>query len=533
MVNNIKQLHKQAQQAIHQGEYKQAHQLIINILSQDKYFADGYFLLAMIASAHHNNTKAIELIKQAIVLAPEQVEYIAQLAKHYALVNDHVQALHHANIAAKLALKFMPNSSLTLDTLGVAYSKIGLHQQAVPFFKQAVAANKYNGIFFFNLGASLKFTGDFSGARKAYEQTITLMPRYCKAHAALTSLGDITSTHNHIERLTKLYQQLTQSDDLLYIGHALAREYEVLGDYEKSYQYLSQSKKTKLAQLNYKFSDDKDMFNALTELFTTSPIKDSAHDGNNAGYDSNEPLFVVGMPRSGTTLVERILSKHSAVTSAGELQNFGLLLKELSKTTTNKVIDQVTVMASASINFSQLGKAYIDSTRAITGRSVKFVDKMPLNVLYAGFIIKALPKAKIICLDRGPLDTIVSNYRQLFAVNFSYYNYAYDLQTTAQFYYQFKQLTKLWLTLFPDNFYVVNYEKLVNNPEEEAKKIIEFCGLDWQKECLDIQKNSAPVATASAVQVRQPINNKSVGNWQNYEAYLTEVIKYLENKKLL
>ncbi|MDX2369397.1 MAG: sulfotransferase, partial [Colwellia sp.] len=105
--------------------------------------------------------------------------------------------------------------------------------------------------------------------------------------------------------------------------------------------------------------------------------------------------------------------------------------------------------------------------------------------------------------------------------------------TTAQFYHQFKQLTQLWLNLFPDNFYVVNYEKLVNNPEEEAKKIIEFCGLDWQEQCIDIHKNSAPVATASAVQVRQPINNKSVGNWQKYKEYLTEVTEYLDKKKLL
>jgi tetratricopeptide (TPR) repeat protein len=529
MVNNIKQLHEQAQQALNKGQYQHAHKLIINILSQDKFFADGYFLLGMIASVHHNTAKAIELIKQAIVLAPEQVEYIAQLAKHYALVNDHVQALHHANIAEKLT----PKSALTLDTLGVAYSQIGLHQQAVPFFKLAVVANKSNGIFSFNLGASLKFTGDFSAARKAYEQTIKLMPTYCKAHAALTSLGDITLDNNHIERLTKLYQQLTQSDDLLYIGHALAREHEALGDYEKAYQYLNQSKKAKLAQFNYQFSDDKQMFNALTELFTTPSLNDPTQDLVNAGYDSNEPLFVVGMPRTGTTLVERILSKHSAVSSAGELQHFGLLLKELSKTTTNKVIDKETVMAAASVNFSQLGKAYIDSTRAITGSSAMFVDKMPLNVLYAGFIIKALPKAKIVCLDRGPLDTIVSNYRQLFAVNFSYYNYAYDLQTTAQFYHQFKQLTQLWLRLFPDNFYVVNYEKLVNNPKKEAKKIIEFCGLDWQDQCLDIHKNSAPVATASAVQVRQPINNKSIGNWQKYKEYLTEVTAYLEKKKLL
>ena len=531
MAEQIKQLHKQAQQAINEGQYQRAHQLIMSILLQDKYFADGYFLLAMIASIHHNRVKAIQLIKQAIVLAPEQVEYIAQLAKHYALENDHVQALHYANKAADLSVKKATNTALTFDTIGVAYSQIGLHQKAVPFFKKAVAANNKNGIFYFNLGASLKFIGDFNEARKAYEKTISLMPTYCKAHAALTSLGEITPDKNHIEKLTKLYGQLNKSDDLLYIGHALAREYETLGDYDKAYYYLNQSKSAKLAQLSYQFSDDEKMFAAITKYFHHS--NNDNLDNLNTGYSSDEALFVVGMPRTGTTLVERILSKHTDVTSAGELQHFGLLLKELTKTTTNRVIDKETVKAVASINFNELGKAYIDSTRAITGNTAKFVDKMPLNVLYAGFIIKALPKAKIICLDRGPLDTIVSNYRQLFAVNFSYYNYAYDLQTTAEFYLQFRQLTKLWLRLFPDNFYVVNYEELVKKPEEEAKKIIEFCGLDWQIQCLDIDKNLAPVATASAVQVRQPINNKSVGNWQKYKPYLTEVNNYLGQKKIL
>ena len=547
MTDNIQQLHKQAQQALNQGQYQQAHQYIMGILSQDKHFADGYFLLAMIASVHHNTTKAIELIKQAIVLAPKQVEYVAQLAKQYALVNDHVQALHYANLAANLK----STSALTLDTIGVAYSQIGLHQQAVPFFQQAVAANKNNGIFFFNLGASLKFTGEFTHARQAYERTIELMPKYCKAHAALTSLGDITGSNNHIERLTRLYQQLTQTDDLLYIGHALAREHEALGDYDKAYSYLNKSKKSKLSQLDYHFEDDEQMFASLTALFSAQqttkqqvndlseqtqiakPLNSGVIFDVNAGFNSSEALFVVGMPRTGTTLVERILSKHSDVTSAGELQHFGLLLKELSKTSTNKVIDKETVLAAANIDFTKLGESYINSTRAITGKSAKFVDKMPLNVLYTGFIINALPQAKIICLDRGPLDTIVSNYRQLFAVNFSYYNYAYDLQTTAQFYHQFKELTKLWLTLYPNNFYVVNYEKLVNNPKDEAEKIIGFCGLDWQEQCLDTHKNISPVATASAVQVRRPINNKSVGNWQKYKEYLTEVRHYLTQQGLL
>ena len=520
MPNTIKVLHQQAQKALNQGLYQQAHQHLISILQQDKYFADAYFLLAMIASIHHNLAKAIELIKQANALAPNNPEYLSQLAKHYALDNNHVEAVKFAELAAKLTA----SSSLTLDTLGVTYSQMGLHDKAVMFFKKSVAINDKNPNYFFNLGASLKFIGDFDGARKAYEKTISLAPNYYKAHSALTGLGGISKECNHIPLLEVLFKQSKYADDRLHLGHALAREYESLEDFDRAFHYLEMAKKFKLEQLNYSIDEDKSLFESLASHF-----KDSKHSMFQ-GFNTEEAIFVVGMPRSGTTLVERIISQHSDVTSAGELQHFGLLVKKMAKTSSNRVIDAETVTATKDINFKELGKAYIESTRAITGKTAKFVDKMPLNVLYVGFILQALPKAKIICLDRNPLDTIVSNFRQLFSVNQSYYNYAYDLQTTTEFYLLFKQLAELWLALFPDNFYLINYEKLVNDPLNEAKQLIEFCDLSWQEDCVNIHQNSAPVATASALQVRSPINNRSVGNWKKYDAYLDGVKKILATK---
>ena len=202
----------------------------------------------------------------------------------------------------------------------------------------------------------------------------------------------------------------------------------------------------------------------------------------------------------------------------------------MAKTSSNRVIDAETVAASKNINFEALGKSYIESTRAITGKTAKFVDKMPLNVLYVGFILQALPKAKIVCLDRNPLDTIVSNFRQLFAINQSYYSYSYDLESTTEFYLLFKKLATLWLTTFPDNFYFLNYEKLVNDPLNEAQKLIEFCDLPWQEQCVNIDQNSSPDATASALQVTSPINNGSVGNWKKYDAYLDGVKEMLTSR---
>jgi tetratricopeptide (TPR) repeat protein len=484
------------------------------ILQQDKYFSDAYFLMAMIASAHKNMSKAIQLIEQALKLSPENTEYLAQLAKHYALQSEHVKAKK----IVLLALSFKPKNALTFDTLGVTLNKIGLHQQAIPCLLQAISLNKNNPQYHFNLAVSQAFTVNFKEAQLSHENVILLAPYFFQSHLALSNLVKATHEKNNLQRLTALYTQIKTPEDKLSIGHALAKEYEALGDYQQAFKYLQLAKKAKTNSFNHSFNEDQAMFKGLNDFFKSSNIP-----SDNRGYHSREPLFVVGMPRTGTTLVERILSSHSNVTSVGELEYFALLLKKMGQSNTTRTLDKETVQATVDINFLQLGKNYLDKTRNLSGRTDKFIDKMPFNVLYVGFILKALPDAKIVCLDRNPLDSIVSNYRQLFTANSGSYDYSYDLLTTAQFYIEFKKLTLLWQTLFPDNFYLVNYEKLVSNPKIEAKKLVHFCDLDWQEECLHIENNTAPVATANAVQVRKPISDKSVGNWKKYDAYLDEV----------
>jgi len=270
------------------------------------------------------------------------------------------------------------------------------------------------------------------------------------------------------------------------------------------------------------------------QLFTSfaEPNATSKELTKPQGYHSKEPIFIVGMPRSGTTLVERILSQHSDVNSAGELEYFSLLVKKMSKTTSSRIFDKETIKAAQTINFEKLGKTYIDKTRVLTGKTARFIDKMPLNILYVGLILHALPHAKIVCLDRNPLDTIMSNYRQLFSANSYNYNYAYHLTTTAQYYVLFQKLALLWEKKYPENFTLINYQELVNNPEKKAREIVSFCDLQWQEQCLNISSNKAPVATASAVQVRQPINNRSINNWKKYDKYLDEAKHILKHAKL-
>jgi hypothetical protein len=233
------------------------------------------------------------------------------------------------------------------------------------------------------------------------------------------------------------------------------------------------------------------------------------------------------MPRTGTTLVERVLSSHEKVFAAGELPDFSLVLKRITATAGNMVLDPATLRAAAAADGGAMGEAYLQSTRPRTGHTAHFIDKMPLNFFYAGLIHRALPNARIICLRRNPLDTCLSNFRQLFATRFPYYRYAYDLLDTGRYYALFDALMAHWRELMPDHYREVHYEDLVANPEGEARKLLDFCGLEWDPQCLRFFENPTPVATASSIQVRSPLYSSSVGRWKHYAEELAEVTALL------
>jgi len=513
-INNLLKL---AQAALTADDLPSAHKYLLEILKQDREHAEAFFLLAMIPLSTGNIDKAIELINRALKIAPEQSKYLVYLAKCSALKGDVKNALVLADKLDGVTL----SSAILYDTLGVVYSRLGLHKKAQVKFTQAIALDDTQASFYFNLASALKFLGDFNGARNGYEKAIALKPNFYKAHTALTSLGNITKENNHIARLIRLRATVNNSEDFLYLSHALATEYEALNNYTSAFTALDEAKKRRIKAIKYDFAQDQEMFSAIQATFSNPDIQFSA------GHQSDKAIFVVGMPRTGTTLVERILSGHSKVKSVGELHNFELILKSIANLPQQKLNQKAMLLKAAESNLATVGQKYIDSALAISGECERFVDKLPLNILNVGFILKALPNAKIVCLARNPLDTVISNYRQIFSLNYDYCYYSNELASTAKFYAHFIELMKFWQKQFPDNFMVCNYEKLVNNPEHEAKKIMAFCQLDWQQQCLNIQDNASPVATASAVQVRKPISNKAIGNWQKYDFCLDEVKQIL------
>lgn len=503
-MNTISQLHRMAQQAINERDYVNGHRYCVEVIQQNPQHADSYFLLAMINVEIGQINKAIQLIHRAIEFTTSS-EYFAHLCKCYALQGNMTAALKYAELVPVSQV----GSALTLDTLGVALSRIGAHQKALMYFEKALSMKPKNPAFYYNYAVSSKFAGLFPQARQAFEQAIALKPNYYQAHFALSDMGQISAQHNHIARLESLMAQIDHPDAGLHIGHALAKEYEALARNDAAFTVLQQVKASKLSKIDYRHADDQALFSASKQW----PSSSTNH--LSACYDDS-PIFVIGMPRSGTTLVERILSNHSQVDSCGELQDFGVAVKELVNTASNKVLDVATLQAAQSLNMRDLGERYIERTKAVRGDAKRFVDKLPFNFFYISLIKQALPKAKIVLVQRNPMDTCIGNYRQLFSINSPYYAYAYDLMNIGRFYAEFYKLVQFWQKQSIDNFFVLNYEQLARQPEQQIQQLLTFCDLDWQAQCVQVENNQAPVSTASKMQVREPINQSSIGRWRKY-----------------
>ncbi len=499
---------------IEQGSYEPVHQMAIDQIHRNTQDPVPYFLLARVAFDHQNFKKADELYLRAFQLEPDNPLYVSGYGQYLVSVGRQQQALICADDAAALPI----NDAFVADTVGVIYSRTGFHERAVPFFEKAVSLNPVPANFHYNLGASLQFSGDFAGAEAAFRRTIERQPDAYRAHSSLVGLSRQTSDSNLLSELKdKFADNVSDPDARLHLGHAIAKTLEDLGEYADSLAWLKQAKQLKRTTLDYDINHDVRLFDAAAQTVH----EDIKHDEQHSDV---APIFIIGLPRTGTTLVDRILSSHTDVVSAGELNTFAGLIKDLAQTTSNKVLDVDTLNKVIDEDLAGLGLNYFEATRKLARGAARFTDKMPLNFFYAGLIHKTLPNAKIVALRRDPTDSCLSNFRQLFSTNYSYYNYSLDLGDTATYYRGFDKLMSHWRRVLPaDRFMELHYEDIVHHQEKQTRRLLSFCGLTWDDACLRFHENTAPVSTASSVQVRQPLYSGSIGRWKKYGDSLKEL----------
>lgn len=479
---------------------------------------EARFLFGLADAVEGKIRAGIAHIDAAVAVAP-RAEYLAQKARLLILMRKDGDA----RAAAAKALSACPEDALTYDTIGCVYARLGDHGQALRCFEPAVERDAANLEYRYNLALALGFLGRTAEATTQYEAILALAPRHGRAHYALSGLTKASAADNHTDRLEAALASEPPADDMLRIRYALAKEYDDIGEAAYAFRHLSAANTAHKKRIAYDFSSDAAIFDAIEAAFA----KPDFFQGTSEVLDA--PIFVTGMPRTGTTLVDRILSSHPLVDSAGELQAMPLAIKQLSGTRSRLVTDPETIAASGTLSPGAVGQAYMahasNHRRRADGR---FIDKLPANFMYIGYIARALPHARIVCLRRNPMDTVWSNYKNLFATSSTYYAYSHDLIDTARYFVRFDRLMAFWNTLLPGRILQLHYEALVADQERESRRLFAHCDLDWTDAALDFHTNSAAVATPSAAQVRRPMYRDAVERWRRHEEALEPVRVFFE-----
>lgn len=499
------------------GDLAGARRLAAARMTEPSGKAEAYFLLGVADAEGGRVRDGVRQIEEAVAIAPHG-EYRAQLARLYTLLHRYGDAAATLR-AAEAAL---PADAVGRDTMACVYARLGDHEAALPHFVAAVDLAPENDQFRYNHAATLSFLGQTAEAEEVLELIIGRSPNAARAHHLLAGLRKQTLASNHVERLRTAHGRSSGHDRLL-TGYALVKELEDIGRPEEAFEHLVAINAAHRATLDYDFGRDAAIFDAVEAAW---PQVMRMPDGESA---TDAPILVIGMPRSGTTLVDRILASHPEVESVGELQALPLAVKAASRTRSRTVLDSETILAAAGSDAGAIGCDYL--ARAVHHRQVparRFVDKFPGNFFYAGVAARALPNARIVCLRRNPMDTILANFRNLFAIGSRYYDYSYDLLDIAAYYARFDRLMAFWREALPGRILELSYEALVEDQEEQTRRLLAHCGLDWSSKCLDFHAHAGAVSTPSAAQVRRPIYRDSVGRWRRYEAALAPVRAFLE-----
>lgn len=506
-------LHARAVVALQKRHWSLAYELATRQIQLTPQHSSSSYIAGLAALEQQTWAQALKHLRQAVQLAPEKVDYVVQWAKILSLTNRPGEALQAANRAINLA----PSDPLLIDTLGVIYTRCQAHDRAALAFRQAATRAPSNASFRFNYATSLMYAGDNDAAAAELEAVIALNPDHALAHFMLSRLSRQTTVVNHLARLQALADRAPNgSSEQVYAHMALGKEHEDLGENARAWEHYSRGKTAARSVNAISHRHDDAVFDALHTVFDTPQSRLD-------GCRTDEPIFVVGLPRTGTTLVERILSSHPYVYGAGELPNFGVAVKQVAATPTPHMLDVETILHAARSSRTELGERYVASTRPQTDVKPRFVDKLPHNFLYIGFIAQALPRAKIVCLRRHPLDTCLSNFRELFALGSAFHDYSLDLMTIGRYYIRFHRLMAHWKSVFPDRIHEVHYEDVVAEQEAATRRVLAYCDLPWRDACLHFQDNLAPATSASAVQVRKPLYHSAVGRWRRYATHLDDL----------
>ena len=407
--------------------------------------------------------------------------------------------------------------------LGNAFVVQGKLANAVTHYECALALKPDYVEAYYNLGTALLRQGKLKEAEHAYEKAIDLAPKSGRYYRALLHMRPVASEDRYLGAIEKLAQDMSSLPmaDQIELHFALSKAYVDLEQYERSFRHLLEGNALKRRELVYDEPEALNFFDRIRAVLTLDVMNGKRGFGN----PSPIPIFIVGMPRSGTTLIEQILASHPKIFGAGELPNFSNTVASLNTPNSAPPSFPEVVPALSVEKLHELGTSYLDAVGAVAPGAARITNKMPGNFACIGLIHLALPNARIIHMRRNPIDTCLSCFSILFANG---QPYSYDLGELGRYYRAYDALMEHWRQVLPGGVMLeVQYEDVVADVEQQARRVVAYCGLEWDDTCLAFHETQRSVRTASAIQVRQPIYRTSVGRWQRYKNLLQPLIKEL------
>jgi len=413
-------------------------------------------------------------------------------------------------------LKVSPNNIVLLRNLGtLLFEKKGENSQAKKKFEKILALSPEKPFALNYLGMIYKSEGKFDKAERYFKNAIEVDPYYSEAYYNLSYLKKIKKQNNFLRKLEKLYSsKQIYEEDRVYICFSLAKAYDDLEKYSLSYKYLSEGNFLRKKLIGYNINKDKKLFSKIYKNFKQFQNDNfKLSDYNN--LNNKVPIFILGMPRSGTTLVEQIISTHSKVFGAGELNILSNSIYKLD--ILNKKVSKDSLL--------KLRKLYLAHINEFNTSKKMVVDKLPANYLWIGLIFTIFPNAKVIHVKRNAVATCWSNFTKYFSN--PGIGFVYSLSDLLKYYKMYLEMMDYWDDCFPGKIYNLNYETLTEDPINEIKNLISYLDLKWEDECLKFYNNPRIVKTASSLQVRQKIYRGSSRKWLNYSQFLNKLEKEL------
>ncbi|MFU8764234.1 MAG: tetratricopeptide repeat-containing sulfotransferase family protein [Haliea sp.] len=512
----LQALLKQGFDALGRGDVETAGLCCQQALQQQPDLVAAHFLVGLVALEARDRRTAFSAFQSVVKLDRDHAAAWAQLARLYMSEGQ----VNLADAALRETRRIQPEDPIVLDLIATTLSLMGEHGAAQAFFARANTRQPGHPPFMLNLANNLVYHGDTDKADSIFRDIIRLQPDSPQAHWALASSVK-AEDESHIEIMQGLAERHRNNPRArAFYLYAIGKEREDLQQWDAAFAAFSDGAAARRATVEYDEDAEEAMFTALAELYTPDWLT-----AQPPGNPDPSPIFVLGQPRTGTTLIERIISSHSRVHSAGELQQFGLALRRLANYRDPRRFSAELFQSALALAPRQVGSLYLQTSSRMRGTTPHFVDKLPQNYLLIPLILAALPRAKIVHLVRDPMDACFASFKQLFA---DAYLHSYEQGEMARHHLRYHRLMTLWRERFPGRIFDIGYENTARDLEPNARGLIEYLELDWEDACLDFHRQDGAVTTASAVQVREPAHTRSIGRWRRYQRQLAPMQRILQ-----